>query len=399
MDTSSLMRGWREDFRDGDSLLCYVRDGEVSHNCSAAPRAAPESTKWLGNISPTKHRPYCEVVGEAITLEKDCSKLSTAAANGTTHAEELKFDTTAANGGCNEESNGVVRKVVQRFEEAYGVRVVMAAECGSRVFGWGSIDSDFDVEVVYTRAARDCVTIGGPLRPEPQNRVCFNAWVNLAGAIPIDVNLSCMDLPLFLSLAQRSNASVVDCMFSPVQYTPAAASPSLHAFCAEFATKHVSRHTLCGHRLSQLIQHAHEARPGKTGTSNPKKHVVCLRCIADIALTIRAGATFPPPFSIEASWAAYVSGGIVGGEESEMLLPSVTAWLEAYLAQKRSGSKHRSIVTQAPPCEAVEAFAIAQHRVLSEEVHKQGDLLRRQPVSTAYLNEVLRSVVFDEGCT
>ena len=428
MNLSSLGTKWCSRFSGGDTFVRYLRTRHETGDWDDQPADADDAAAaWVGTHSQQQSRQYSEVVGEAITLEKDCSKLSTAATNGTSHADELKFDTTAANGGCNEETNNVVRKVVQRFEEAYGVRVVMAAECGSRVFGWGSVDSDFDVRAVYVHKPRDYVVLRAK---ERQTSACYNVWANLATARPIDITLQCWDLPHYLDLLQGSNPSAIDCLYSPVQYVREPPAP-LATLATQFGAEHVSLHKFVQSRLSLIVtvfqnhvgtvlphlakkrynkkqaQQSTEVPPADTVARvvPPKTYVVVLRCILDVAHTLRtarsdgAGAAFPPPFSIEESWAAYVSGGIVGGEEAEMLLPSVTAWLEAYLARKRSGSKHRGVVTQAPPSEAVEAFAIAQHRVLSEEVHKQGDLLRRQPVSTAYLNEVLRSVVFDEGCT
>jgi len=48
-----------------------------------------------------------------------------------------------------------IREIISRIEKAENVRVLFAAESGSRSWGVESPDSDYDVRFVYVRPLRE----------------------------------------------------------------------------------------------------------------------------------------------------------------------------------------------------------------------------------------------------
>lgn len=105
--------------------------------------------------------------------------------------------------------SGEVRQEVLRrlsaIEQADDVRIVFAAESGSRAWGFPSPDSDFDVRFIYVRPTTEY------LRPSPRRDVI---------ELPIDGlwDINGWDLRKALLLLRKGNAVVVEWLRSPITY-------------------------------------------------------------------------------------------------------------------------------------------------------------------------------------
>lgn len=93
-----------------------------------------------------------------------------------------------------------------RVEADHGVRVLYAAESGSRAWGFGSPDSDYDVRFIYAHPVRWYLTL------DPGRDVI---------EAPLDdrlVDLAGWDVRKALALALRSNPAFYEWLVSPIVY-------------------------------------------------------------------------------------------------------------------------------------------------------------------------------------
>ncbi len=91
-------------------------------------------------------------------------------------------------------------------EQARGVRILYAAESGSRAWGFASPDSDWDVRAIYVHP-RDWY-----LRIEDKPRDTFEAM------LPGDIDVSAWELRKALRLFAKSNIPIFEWLGSPLVY-------------------------------------------------------------------------------------------------------------------------------------------------------------------------------------
>ncbi|HWU52022.1 MAG TPA: nucleotidyltransferase domain-containing protein [Tahibacter sp.] len=101
------------------------------------------------------------------------------------------------------------------IEREYAVRVLFAAESGSRAWGFASPDSDYDVRFVYVHARDWYLRLGEPRDVIEQ-------------MLPDDLDVSGWDLRKALRLFARSNIALYEWLGSPIVYRedPAFAAPA-----------------------------------------------------------------------------------------------------------------------------------------------------------------------------
>lgn len=104
-----------------------------------------------------------------------------------------------------------IRNRLYEIEAVYDVRVLYAAESGSRAWGFASSDSDYDVRFVYVHRQdwylesllkRTKDTIENDVQPTPVGELDVCGW----------------DLAKALDLYRNSNASIFEWLDSPIQY-------------------------------------------------------------------------------------------------------------------------------------------------------------------------------------
>jgi predicted nucleotidyltransferase len=91
------------------------------------------------------------------------------------------------------------------IEREHGVRVLYAAESGSRAWGFASPDSDCDVRFVYVRPREDYLAVD---EPRDVIELPVNALLDVSG----------WDLRKALALFRKSNAPLYEWLQSPIVY-------------------------------------------------------------------------------------------------------------------------------------------------------------------------------------
>jgi len=98
-----------------------------------------------------------------------------------------------------------IRQAIADIEAEHAVRVLFAAESGSRAWGFASPDSDFDVRFIYVHRRDWYLGID-----EPRDVI--------EAMLPGDLDLSGWDLRKTLRLFLRCNAALNECLGSPIVY-------------------------------------------------------------------------------------------------------------------------------------------------------------------------------------
>lgn len=98
-----------------------------------------------------------------------------------------------------------ITKELRRIEEQYGVRILHAAESGSRAWGFASPDSDYDVRFIYVRPMADYLRLNEPrdvIEWKLDEVLDINGW----------------DLRKALKHLQQANATLFEWSNSPIVY-------------------------------------------------------------------------------------------------------------------------------------------------------------------------------------
>jgi uncharacterized protein len=98
-----------------------------------------------------------------------------------------------------------IHQAVTEIESTHDVRVLYAAESGSRAWGFASPDSDYDVRFIYVHPPEWYLSIG-----EPRDVI--------EAMLPGDLDLSGWDLRKTLSLFLRCNLALNEWLGSPIIY-------------------------------------------------------------------------------------------------------------------------------------------------------------------------------------
>src|SRR5688572_14307502 len=105
-----------------------------------------------------------------------------------------------------------IRAALVAIERDHAVRVLHAAESGSRAWGFASPDSDFDARFVYAHEVAWYLSLDERTRPnQPQRDV-------IEQMLPGDLDVSGWDLRKALRLAAQGNATVAEWLRSPLVY-------------------------------------------------------------------------------------------------------------------------------------------------------------------------------------
>lgn len=102
-------------------------------------------------------------------------------------------------------SNPLIQDELQRIENAHGVRILFAAESGSRAWGFASRDSDYDIRFIYAN------TPDWYLSVEQERDVIEEKSDPL-------LDISGWDIRKALQLLRKSNPSVLEWIKSPIVY-------------------------------------------------------------------------------------------------------------------------------------------------------------------------------------
>ena len=237
-----------------------------------------------------------------------------------------------------------------RAEEARGVRVLFAAESGSRAWGFASPDSDWDVRAIYVHP------LDWYLRVAEKPTDTFEAMR------PGDIDLSAWEIRKALRLFAKSNVPLLEWLGSPIVYLDHDGfGDRLRALVPRFFDpRGASWHHLA-------MQRSALADLAPNGTIRIKKLCYAIRSALSVRWIVARASMPPVPFS--ALFAA------------SDLAPAPRATIEDVLAVKRDASEQDR--TALPPILA-SLFAENESLVPAAEFPK------RERGELGELDEILR---------
>ncbi|MBO0763668.1 MAG: nucleotidyltransferase domain-containing protein [Hyphomicrobiaceae bacterium] len=206
-----------------------------------------------------------------------------------------------------------------------GVRIIYAAESGSRAWGFPSPDSDYDVRFLYAHPREWYVTLAEARdvieRPEDEQRVDLAGW----------------DIRKALRLLLRSNPALYEWLVSPMVYVD---SPQRAELKALFEA-HASPRALAHHYWSIARGQWRAEVAGRTEV-RLKKYLYVVRPLLCLAWV--AERQSPPPMSIDDLLCRLA------------LPPAPRRAVEALLGEKRATP---GLGTR-PPIAEIDAWAVAE---------------------------------------
>ena len=179
----------------------------------------------------------------------------------------------------------------------HGVRIIHAAESGSRAWGFPSRDSDYDVRFIYVRNRDDYLSLDRP-RDVIETEIAWDPILNA------DFDLNGWDISKALSLGLRSNGVVHEWLCSPLCYqcTPQTRHDLL-SFINEVCDLRAYFHFYRNYTRESWAVY----QRGETGQVKIKHYCYALRCALCLAwleqhktpppmdiLTLRAGLDLSP---------------------------------------------------------------------------------------------------------
>ena len=102
----------------------------------------------------------------------------------------------------------ITQEVIPYLETKYNIDILLAVESGSRMWGYASPDSDYDVRFIYRyRDPNDRIALDGA-RDTIVERGCLNPLIDADG----------WDIVKAINLMRTGNGTVVDWLGSPIVY-------------------------------------------------------------------------------------------------------------------------------------------------------------------------------------
>jgi predicted nucleotidyltransferase len=168
------------------------------------------------------------------------------------------------------------------IEAAYGVRILYACESGSRVWGFESPNSDYDVRFIYVRPLREYLKIH-----DGRDVIATNVH---------DIDLAGWDLKKSLGLMLAGNPHLMEYLTSPTVYISSRESDELKSMMEPF----VSHRAMCYHYYGMARRNYMAYLKPEKETVSIKKYLYVLRpllCVEWITKG-RAGDHGVPPTRI-----------------------------------------------------------------------------------------------------
>lgn len=168
---------------------------------------------------------------------------------------------------------------LRQLEEERNCRMLFAVEGGSRAWGFASPDSDYDVRAVYVKPLDWYLQLNDP------------STDTITAMLPDDLDIVAWDLRKFLRHLNKSNASVLEWLASPIVYMNGGLLSELNGLvsnCAEPA--HIAFH------YASMFRHAMTNRT-PDGMISVKKLCYALRANLCVRWTVEKGAMPPTAFA------------------------------------------------------------------------------------------------------
>lgn len=231
---------------------------------------------------------------------------------------------------------------LRNLEQQHDVHILLAAESGSRAWGFASPDSDYDVRFIYVRAKRWYLSFD----VERQRDVIEQPIVD-------EIDCTGWDLKKALQLCAKSNGVLLEWLNSPIRYR------SCDRFCEQLrqvSHEYFNSVALCYHYSHMAHGNAQKYVLGKTEVKL-KKYFYVLRPLLAVR-HLEAGLGIPP---------------VEFKQLVELHAPTALRQEIAALLQRKCQA---SEVKQMPPCQLLNRFVedeLNRHRTafqgLCPELH------------------------------
>lgn len=132
-------------------------------------------------------------------------------------------------------ASGIIKSVLIQLEQRLDIKVLMAAEAGSRAWGFASPDSDYDVRFIYCRPVDRYLTVNKRRDVLDINTPELTEVLRDLGIDTDIMDFAGWDADKAVYQMSKSNPQVLEWTNSPIIYRPNAPScvPSSHAAACE----------------------------------------------------------------------------------------------------------------------------------------------------------------------
>lgn len=138
-----------------------------------------------------------------------------------------------------------IQKKLAQIEQKENVRVLYAAESGSRAWGVASPDSDYDVRFIYVRQKNDYLSL--------QDRRDVIEW-----QLDEVLDINGWDLKKALAQFHRGNATLFEWANSPIVYRTTEEWSRLYLKCSQYFSKKAALYHYYGTANSTFLQYLQE---------------------------------------------------------------------------------------------------------------------------------------------
>jgi uncharacterized protein len=219
-----------------------------------------------------------------------------------------------------------IKAVLNGVAASEGVRILYAAESGSRAWGFGSPDSDYDVRFIYAHPADWYLRLHDAR--DVIERPLDNQLVDLAG----------WDVRKALRLLLRSNPALNEWLCSPVVY---ADDGEFRDASQALFTAHCSRNAIA-HHYHSIARGQWKAEIEGRDRVKLKKYFYIVRPLLSLAWVAQHDE--PPPMALQALL------------EASALSPTMRAAIEALRIKKRDTPE----MGLEPRIEAIDTWALGE---------------------------------------
>ncbi|WP_338791686.1 nucleotidyltransferase domain-containing protein [Bernardetia sp. MNP-M8] len=129
-----------------------------------------------------------------------------------------------------------IEKCLKKVETENNIKILYACESGSRAWGFGSPDSDYDVRFLFVHQKEKYLSVNSPLD-------------SIDKFFDKDVDLSAWDIKKALSLLVKSNATPFEWLQSPIIYRQSKESEAFRNRLWQLSKDYFSAKTLIFHYL------------------------------------------------------------------------------------------------------------------------------------------------------
>ncbi len=247
-----------------------------------------------------------------------------------------------------------IQAQLKQLEIEQSVRILFAAESGSRAWGFASPNSDYDVRFVYV--------------PTPDWYLSVNPKRDvIERMLPGDIDLSGWELRKALRLFKRYNGALNEWLGSPIQYRQASAtSVAMQALLPQFFKPAAALH-----HYGSMANSALAAMPGSSPVS-AKKLCYLLRALFACRHILRFRRQPPTEFAV------MLEGLTADAQER--------GWVDAVLRAKAAAPENATI-------ELCAARRLALTTEISEALDARASVGGAQKAPRDALDEVLRNAV------